>query len=106
MAEENESMRIGAFRIHPYEPPPRKTRQRTSRRPVVHPLRDVTCRGCGAKFQTHQANRFYCSEECSLLVMFARTGRCPLCKAGSRFVSSPWANNDEFIAQHFDCRRT
>lgn len=80
------------------------------------PLAAFRCGGCGVEYPTHLRNRKYCCDECRLLYMVARTGRCSGCHGAlplgldDRFLvraTGDWEENlAGFARNHEACRRT
>ncbi|MBY0178312.1 HNH endonuclease [Curtobacterium herbarum] len=79
------------------------------------PLAAFHCGGCGVEYPTRMRNRKYCTRECWLLYLVARTGRCEGCHAeialsfDEQFVAhvtGEWeAVSTAFAALHEGCRR-
>lgn len=79
------------------------------------PLAAFRCGGCGIEYPTHLRNRKYCCDECRLLYMAARTGRCYGCDGtlplshDERFLAHVTGKWEEisagFARDHEDCRR-
>jgi hypothetical protein len=79
------------------------------------PLQDLICKGCGVTVSTHNRNRSYCSNDCSLLYRVATSGFCPFCgaKDADRLLvyftpelrAEAESRGFRFAAAHENCRR-
>lgn len=65
----------------------------------------VTCKGCGVLFESHQRNRLYCTLRCRYGYLGALGGFCSPCKTRSGEMSLFGVDQFGFAGEHEACRR-